>query len=195
MALMCVTGELGSGKTLTLTYLAWLNHYEKKKKIFSNYNLYGIPHTPIDALDKLNQMRDGFFAADEMWLWLDSRCSRTEKQTVTADILLKSRKRGLTFAFTSQTLGQVESRVRKVIDFVVYPLMNPGGTMCKVLIFMGSDPKNSGKPQQLYFLTEPVYRMYNTREEISPLREYSGEELKETLLPPRDLSKEEEMSM
>lgn len=190
MTLMCVTGELGAGKTLTLTYLAWLNHFKKQKKIYSNYTLYGIPHTKIWALDQLDKMRDGFFAADELWLWLDSRCSRTQKQTVVSDILLKSRKRGITYCFSSQTIGQLDTRIKKIIDFTIYPVMNASGTVTKAMIFQGPNPQMASKMKQIYFLCEPVYRLYDTQEEIPPLAEYSGnEELKEILLPPRELDK------
>jgi hypothetical protein len=79
VVLIAVVGELGVGKTLGLTYLAWNNYYYKKRRICANYNLYGIPFTPIHTLEDLQRMipsrtatteellaqKEMFFAADE----------------------------------------------------------------------------------------------------------------------------------
>lgn len=133
MVLMSVVGELGSqpsygmltesGKTLTLTYnqednlldgkLAWKNYMKKNRRVFSNYELFGIPHTRIKSLGDLENMRDGFVAADELWLWLDARTSSKQMNKVSSDLLLKSRKRGLTLAFTAQHQSQIDARIRK----------------------------------------------------------------------------------
>lgn len=186
MSLMCITGELGSGKTLSLTYFAYLHYYKKKRRIFSNYTLYGIPFTKIDTLLKLENMRMGTFVADELWLWLD-RFGGATKSKLVSDILLKSRKRGLNYIFTSQTLDQVPKKVRKVIDFVAYPMLNPSETICKLVIFQGSNPSKAGTLKTIYFYTEPIYRMYSSTEEITPLSEKPDAELKEIYLPLRSI--------
>lgn len=190
MVLMAITGELGSGKTLTLTYLAWRNHTKKSMDVYSNYSLFGIPYKKIDSLVKLEQMRNGFFAGDELWLWL-SGLGSSVLEKVTADILLKSRKRGLTYAFTTQTIGQIPPRVRKVVDFTVYPIIAASDTLCKVLIFQGPKPDMHSHLKTLYFKTKPVYTMYNTREEIQPLKQTSSVPFEEVFEPPRDLEKED----
>jgi hypothetical protein len=48
--------NFGIGKTLALTYLAWNNYYYKKRKVCSNYNLFGIPFTPVHTLEDLKKM-------------------------------------------------------------------------------------------------------------------------------------------
>jgi hypothetical protein len=79
MVLIAVIGELGVGKTLGLTYLSWNNYYYKRRNICANYNLYGIPFTPVRTLEDLQKMipsktatveelltqKEIFFAADE----------------------------------------------------------------------------------------------------------------------------------
>jgi hypothetical protein len=62
MVLFAIVGELGAGKTLALTYLAWTNWYKKGRKIYSNYNLYGIPFTKVKSMPDLENMQKGFFA-------------------------------------------------------------------------------------------------------------------------------------
>jgi len=186
---------LGSGKTLALTYLAYINNVKKNKTIYSNYNLYGIPHYIVDNLLKLEKMKVGVFVADEFWLWLD-RFSGATKSKLVSDILLKSRKRGLHYYFTSQTMNQIPPKVRKVIDYVAYPIMNPSETICKLLIFQGSNPSQSSILKTLYFYTRPIYRMYSSIEEVAPLSEGGDDDMKLINMPIRsweDVKKEAEI--
>lgn len=179
MVLFAVTGELGAGKTLSLTFLAWHNWFNKGRRIFSNYNLYGIPFTKVNSIPRLEDMQSGFFAGDELWLWIDSWQGKSKKSGVVASILLKSRKRDITIAYSTQTIGQVTPRIRNVNDFVAYPIMSPNGYDCKVIIMRGGNkPVPINKPP-LYFNCESVYAMYNTREEIDAIDEKSRKPLKE----------------
>lgn len=59
-------GNLGAGKTLALTYLAWRNH-RKGIKIYSNYELKSIPYVDVKSVNDVLGMREGFFAGDELW--------------------------------------------------------------------------------------------------------------------------------
>jgi len=65
MVLMAIVGNLGAGKTLALTYLAWRN-MGKGLKIYSNYNLK-FPYIPIKNVNDVLGMSEGFFAGDELW--------------------------------------------------------------------------------------------------------------------------------
>ncbi len=190
MVLFAIVGELGAGKTLTLTYLAYINHL-KGRKIFANYRLYGIPFVPVKSLEELDAIRKGFCAFDELWIWLDARASGTKKNRIVSNILARSRKRGLTIAFTTQTLRQVDRRIREVIDFVAYPILNRNNTICTVLVFMGQKMKIL--QHKFRFLTAPIFRMYDTEEEVGDLEEFRTEEekpkveLKEVFYPPRQI--------
>ena len=169
MVLFGVVGELGAGKTLTLTFLGWKNWFYRDKVIYSNYHLYKIPYIYIDSVEKLDSMREGFFLADEFWLWIDSRSARKALNKVVADILLKSRKRGLTYCFTAQLLDLLDKRVRKVMDFTAYPVLNPHESVCKTSIFRTGYPRNSNYLRTFYFRTPVIFNLYDHREEIEPL--------------------------
>lgn len=65
MVLMAITGNLGAGKTLCLTYLAYRN-LMKGLKIFSNYQLE-FPFEFVSNVKTLDKMQNGFFAGDELW--------------------------------------------------------------------------------------------------------------------------------
>jgi intein/homing endonuclease len=127
-------GELGAGKTLSLTFLAWKNWFYRHKTIYSNYHLYKIPYIYIDTVEKLDAMREGFAVLDEFWLWIDSRTTRSNKNKIVADILLKSRKRGLTWCLPPGQLIICNPSV-KPIENVDYSdkVLTQGGTFEKVM--------------------------------------------------------------
>lgn len=157
---------LGAGKTLTLTHLAWKHWFTRRQKIFSNYHLYKIPYIYIDGFDKLDEIRDGFFCADELWLMADARTSRATKNRIVANILAKSRKRSLTIAYTAQVISSIDNRIRKITDFLAYSIMSPNEDFVKTLIFRGSKANNGSFMKQIYFKTELFFKMYSTNEEI-----------------------------
>lgn len=167
---MLISPQLGAGKTLALTYLAWNNWFKKKRKLYANYNIFGFPYTKIDSMPDLEKMQSGFFAADELWLWVDSWAGKSEKVRMISNILLKSRKREITISYTAQSISQVNPRVRNVTDFIAYPMMSVDNNYCRVEIFRGPNPTLGSRINPpLYFNCEPVYGMYNTYEEIKPI--------------------------
>lgn len=170
MVLFCIVGELGAGKTLGLAFLTWNNWFKKGRRVFSNFNLYGIPFTKIKSIPDLDNMNSGFFAGDELWTWLDSWEGKDEKKKLISSILLKSRKRDITIAYTTQTLQQIVKRIRDVTDFTAYPTLSPDGTWCRMNIFRGTKliPAMMMSPAR-YFNVESVVAMYNTYEEIKPI--------------------------
>jgi len=170
MVLFCIVGELGAGKTLALSYLAWNNWFKKGRRVFSNYEFFGFPYTKVKSLPDLDNMKSGFFAGDELWTWLDSWEGKDEKKRMISSILLKSRKRDITIAYTTQTLQQIVKRIRDVTDFIAYPIMSPDETYCRLEIFRGPkvSPATRINPAR-YFNVQPVIAMYNTYEEIQPI--------------------------
>lgn len=171
MVLFCFAGELGSGKTLSLTFLTWKNWFYRRKPVFSNYHLFKIPYVWVDSVEKMDLMREGFFASDEFWIWVDALESKQKKNRVVTNILLKSRKRGLTYCYTSQTLEQLNRRVRKVQDFTAYPILNANETICKVVIFRTGYPNNGTYMKTFYFKTDLVKTFYDHTEEVQMIRE------------------------
>jgi hypothetical protein len=109
--------------------------------------------------------------------------NKSKKVGMVSSILLKSRKRSLTMAFTTQGIGQVVKRIRDVVDFVAYPIMSPDGRACKVIIMRGGSTRPTPINQPpLYFNCESVYAMYDTREEIQPIEDIDKAVFKEQFL-------------
>lgn len=166
MSLFSIVGDLGAGKTLTLTFLTWKNWFFRREKLYSNYHLYTLPYYYVTSPQQFSEFHDGWFSGDEIWLYLDSRFSRSKKNTAIANILSKSRKRDLTYAMTCQVSSSLESRVRRVLDFTFLPQLSMEEDFCKVLAFKGGFPKPEGYIRVFYYKTPLVFNMYNTKEEI-----------------------------
>jgi len=171
MVLMAIIGELGSGKTLSLTYMAFRN-WLKGKEIFSNYRL-NFPHVRVKSIKQIDKMREGFFAGDELWLWLDSRASRKKVNIVVSSILAKSRKRGIHIAYTTQSFRQIDIRIRNITDFFGIPKLSPDEKYCT--FHMVSNPGYE-RIRSFRFPTHPFFNLYDTSEEIDPDLEIGEEE-------------------
>jgi len=141
----------------------------KPRRVYSNIMLYDIEFYKLNTISEFNWARNGIVLLDEIWsVGLDSRLSRRKKSIITANILGKSRKRGLTVLFTAQTMSQLDRRIREVLDFIAYPVMNSDGSICRLFIWRGNKP--AGKPLKvLRFYTEEYYKYYNSREEVPEL--------------------------
>jgi hypothetical protein len=199
MVLVGIIGELGIGKTLTLTYLAWNNWFWKKRRVCSNYTLYGIPFTPIKTVEDLQKMipaetptleellniKEVCFVGDELWRWIDARCSimdanEKERKKIRnkfiTDILAASRKAFVTVIYSSQTLMQVDKRIRDVTDFSVYPIIKHN--ICKAGFFIGPRADARNMDHDIRFFCEPFFAMYNTYERVKSLEEgYLSDEI------------------
>jgi hypothetical protein len=137
-------------------------------------------------------MKEGDVGADELWIVVDARCSKDEKNRFVSSILLKSRKRHLTYFFTAQMLELLDKRVRKVIDFTAYPLLNVGESQCKIMIFRTGFPKEHHYMKTIYFKSGIVFEMFDTDEEITMS---SVRELLESQEELSDLTKSEALAV
>jgi len=160
-----------SGKTLTLTYLALKNWLVKGRIIYSNYHLYYVPYFEITTVRQLDIMVEGVFVADEFWVSVDARTSNKSRNRIVADIARRSRKRSLEYIYTSQTLDQIDKRIRKIQDFTGYPILNTDNTMCKVLVFRSGYPKAGKYLHTFYFRTPFIFEVFDTNEEILPFED------------------------
>lgn len=172
--LISIVGEMGSGKTLALTYLAY-RKYLKGMRVYANYHIT-FPKFPnfkepdvrfVNKLEDVLAMRDGFFAGDELWLNCDSRMSATKKNKFTTNILAKSRKRDIHIGYTTQNFHQIDKRIRDVTDFIAFPQLNKDETICRLEVM--TLPQMT--PMKTYkFRTAELFKMFDTREEVEPFQ-------------------------
>lgn len=121
MTLIGIIGTMGTGKTLALTWLAYHQYNKFKRTVYSNYHLTQIPYIPISSKIDVKDMVDGFVALDELWFWADSRKSTSHQNRFINGILLKSRKRMLEIGYTTQSLNQIDKRIRDNTNYLVVP--------------------------------------------------------------------------
>jgi hypothetical protein len=120
----------------------------------------------IESEEGEKKILDSFCAIDEAWTILNARASQSMRNRIVSNILLRSRKRGLNYTFTTQLLSLVDKSIRKITDFTAYPMLSPSEDLCKLIIFRGSEPKPNNILRQVYFKTEGVFKLFNTREEV-----------------------------
>lgn len=170
MVLFGIIGELGSGKTATLTYLLFKKWFTKGERIFSNYHLFKMPYMFVGSVATFESIREGNFGGDELWLNLDASSHKWAKVMI-ANILSRSRKRSLTIYYTTQLLSSIDPRVRKITDFIAYPLLNVRETVCKVIIFRGGKIMSGSYMRTVYFETKHIFHCFDTNEEVVPWEE------------------------
>jgi hypothetical protein len=117
-------------------------------------------------LIKYEENVSAYVGIDELWLYADSRMSRTTRNRFVSGILSKSRKRAITYVSTAQVADSIEGRIRKVLDFTFYPMLNRDDSVIKLLVFRGGYVKNQNYMKTLYFKTQLIRMCYDTLEEI-----------------------------
>jgi hypothetical protein len=167
MVIVGFIGELGTGKTLSMTWFAENKFHKHKIPVYANY---GFKHRKqfLKKPDDMKNLKNGCIALDEVWLWLDSRAFMKKQNKFLSGILLKSRRRGLDILYTAQDFSQVEKRLRNITDILVYPEMSPKMTTCYAKAYS----RFSGK--QLYTVqikTKPVFKLYSHTEELDYLED------------------------
>jgi len=119
--LVAICGGLGAGKTLLMTRYAY-KEFMKGKQIFSNYNLK-FKHKKIDLISLLEhkpELENSGIFMDEVYIYLDSRLSMSKRNRMLSYFIFQTRKLGVTLYFTSQHIGQVDVRLRNLLDILCF---------------------------------------------------------------------------
>lgn len=79
-----------------------------------------------------------------------------------------------------------------VIDFTVYPIIRANEKLVRALVFSGNKPREENLMKTLRFRPQPVYKLYDSRQEVPPLQKVSQTPFVETFNEERDLEEEED---
>jgi hypothetical protein len=101
-----------------------------------------------------------------LWSWIDSRTSSSKRNRAINAILLSSRKRGVHFAYTTQSFRQTDIRIRKITDFIAVPYLSPNNDWCRLIIY--NNP-TFDILKAFKFRTEKFFKLYSTKEEVAQL--------------------------
>lgn len=115
-----IFGDVGSGKTLTMTKYAYF-HYLMGYNIYSNYTL-AFPHKKIDAeflKDVAKGEIDDFegknaFFLHEFDVWIDSRSSMKESNKIISYFIKQVRKKRIKLFYDCQIYETVDVRLRRL---------------------------------------------------------------------------------
>lgn len=164
-------GNLGSGKTLSMTKFLYAD-FLKGKRIMANYGLK-FPYEKIDFNKAYELLQDEdlkrvSIGVDEAHIFLDSRSSSTKKNKLISYFLLQTRKRSINLYLTTQYFNQVDKRLRQVTDKLIICSkikLNSG------LLFENDVYKKNMlgefEPQaRLFYNPQNFYKLYDTNEII-----------------------------
>lgn len=173
-----ISGILGAGKTLFLTYRAYAN-FVIGREIFSNFDL-GFKYSGVSSLSDLNTMFNGYVAIDDAYQWLNSRNIRGNEQAL--EILARSRKRKLDIGLSFVRAKQIDINVRFNISRIWVPILIydlrkvPIALIAKLYEFRGEEDdeflmygKKLGSIVIRGSLLKKVMSLYYTEQEIDKL--------------------------
>jgi hypothetical protein len=158
------------------------NWFFRRKQVFSNIPLYGIPYTFITDIEQFDIISEGFCLFDELWSVCDSRMSLKKKNSFVSRVLGRSRKRHLNISFTAQMVDQLDKRVRKICDFTSYPILSSDESLCKVNVFRTGYPKDANYIKTFWYKTAKVFNQYDT-DYIVEMGEEPEKDEEGTLIP------------
>ena len=170
MTLTGITGGMGSGKTLIMTLLGYLEHLSGKK-VLANYHL----HFPFDYLSLntvMEQIKDNVqltnivMLIDEMHIAFDARSSMSSRNRYGSYFVLQTRKRDVQLYFTTQSIWQVDIRVRENMDRMITCSKIGDNLFEYVICDYTQDPPITKK---LRMNGVVAYQLYDTREIIDPM--------------------------
>jgi len=115
-------GGLGSGKTIMGVRYLHQNHTDSIP-IYANFWL-SFPHTTLDVNKIKDILKDKYmkFASimiDEITVFMDCRRSMNEINLLISYFILQSRKRGVTFYYTTQDFDMVDGRLINHTDYMI----------------------------------------------------------------------------
>jgi len=119
-----ILGNLGRGKTLSMTFLVgYFLDNSKIDYVVSNYETDFTTHYVQNEkeLDNIsNQDFTAIYALDEIWAWINSREAMENFDMI--EFVLNSRKRGAFIIYTTQKTSQVDPILVENTDYLVVPI-------------------------------------------------------------------------
>jgi hypothetical protein len=162
MALIVIAGDIGSGKTLLMTYMA----LKDPRPVFANYFIdrpgWNIL-TPA-TIERLNH--PALILIDEGYVWLESRISSSLVNRYWSQVLFQSRKRQLDIVITCQLVSTIDKRFREMADLYIVAERKPEGFVYTCI--------KPGRKRVLRFMltnevAEQIFPRYDTMELVTSI--------------------------
>jgi hypothetical protein len=177
MTTISFEGGLGSGKTLGMTFFLGVERDIAHKTVYANYPLH-FDHFELQMgklLADMDELQDVAIGIDEFHIFCDSRVAASKKNLFFSYFATQTRKRNVSFYFTSQFLDQVDKRIRRLVDYRIM-CETLGGEWFRYVMY---DLTQMTPRTKTFYLYGPyVYGLYSTDKVIDV---FSGNLTKETL--------------
>lgn len=156
---------MGAGKTLSMTSLAYKMQIATGAPILANYALKDpLKWRKFTTLKELWDTNNAIICFDEIWLTMDSRL--WANNVAYSRFIMHTRKKNIILLYTTQHPNQVDIRLRRATDIMIYTEKNTDKTHW--LNFVDWQWQKLGRR---YLLGKPenFYKLYDTFEEIQPI--------------------------
>jgi len=115
---IAVIGDEGSGKSLAMTAMGTLLADVYGVKLGANYPIFGQKSFElIETMKQLREFTGGVLLLDEVWLLMDSRNPRENVEF--SRWVRQTRKKGLLIFYATQSMDQVDKRMRHSTSMVM----------------------------------------------------------------------------
>jgi len=183
-----IYGSQGGGKSLYLVKKGF-EAYQKGFEVYTNFKV-NFPHKILKFVDlKECTLNNAVVFIDEAHLWgLDARSSNSKNnKLLVKKFISQVRKQGVTLYTATQYPRQLDVRVRENSDYIIY---------CKKYVWDGEEKKildvvqsehfkknvdiiievniirkYDSKEGIIYFMANPLYDLYDTREVIEMIED------------------------
>lgn len=175
MVIYAIIGGIGSGKTLAMTHLALQDYHVRKRNIISNIHMKipGLKLIDSTFLNNIPEDLSGYtICIDEIHNVLDSRSGSKATNKKRTHFILQSRhvgKGAMDLYCTTQHLDQIDKRLRRNVDILVYPQILQRDNHNKPIymaIQYNFQYGQSYKTVTEYFYVEDTCDMYDTHERV-----------------------------
>jgi len=174
--LTIILGDLGSGKTLFMTIIAYKSKY---KTIYSNYTLK-IPKKKVKKFTTEilfdENLKNCLVLIDEVYTLVDARNFQTSLNKIMSYILFQSRKKNLDIYVTAQLLSTIEKRFRLMANYLVQCENIINGFLYTLTDLYSMTSKQIFLPLKI---AKKFYRYYDTNELIRPEKDTNPFNIKE----------------
>ncbi len=156
----------GSGKTLLMTVRLY-RKFRQGRAVKTNYGVpfETSPLLPEDMANQSVELANIEMGADELQVWMDSRLNFGNVKL--SHFVLQTRKRSVGFHYTSQDFIQVDKRVRRNTDFLVF-CQKVGKHTFEYRVVR---PRTGKLVRHFRLDGRPYYSLFNTRQII---KSYTG---------------------
>lgn len=163
--LIGIVGNMGGGKTVTMSMLMKLLELKTHSPLAGTYHLKGAQF--VDNTNDLWNFQKGAFGFDEIWISVDSRASTSKINRFISQWVNQTRKKQLIFFYTTQTLDQVDLRIRNATNVLIYVEHARGYFTLSFIDNLSKRVFRRLKVEERYM--RPFYSVYDTFEVVRPL--------------------------